>query len=772
MDTQRARYQANYNGDWQWTDDLTKVWGKHTTQFGVQLHMLPYTHVRADKVLGSIASLVATVDGDQGFISIPSSERPPTCGGSVTTGCILSANLTNWDRYYASVLGMVDNVGVLAVRDSNLNPLPLGTFLVNHTNEWATYFYAHDIWRITNSLTLTYGLSYGWQTSPTESQNRQTIMIDASNGQPISAAAFLQNKLNSALAGQVYNPTVGFEPVSNAHRSVYNVDWGDVAPRVAFAWNPSFLNGLFGKLLGERKMVIRGGFSMVYDRSNTVQSVEIPMLGVGFDQNISVNAPPCNVTGQGGAGCVASAGANAPGLSSYRVGVDGTIPLPTPTSATSPVIPASPFSEALSFQVDPNTKIGRSYNVDLSIQRQLGGGVLLEAAYVGRFARRLPQAVNLASSPYMFVDSASGQSFAQAFDAVATALRAGAAPATQPWFENQLPGLAKLQGSASATAYVANQLKSSFVNGNVSTIFQNLGNYRRSLGLLPYNNDQAQMEFMRTYIGQSNYNSAIVSVNKRFSRGLNVSANYTYAKTLDDDLSNQNNASYYPNSLHPGVDYGPSTYDRRHVFNAFYTYDLPAGKGHMFRTGTAFDKVLEGWYTSGIASAWTGLPLIVTESSQTYGGGITLGANTGAIPTGPLPSTGLNSGIGPASGCGSNGSGAHGSGLNLFSNPAAACAGFRPVLLSQDSRDGRANPLRGLPFKNIDMRFGKRTTIHERFSTEFSADFFNIFNHPNFANPALSLTNPAAFGVITSTYTPPNRTNSARWIELGLRVQF
>ena len=46
-----------------------------------------------------------------------------------------------------------------------------------------------------------------------------------------------------------------------------------------------------------------------------------------------------------------------------------------------------------------------------------------------------------------------------------------------------------------------------------------------------------------------------------------------------------------------------------------------------------------------------------------------------------------------------------------------------------------------------------------------SADFFNIFNHENFNNPSLSISSPATFGVITSTYTPPNRTNSARWID-------
>ena len=119
MDTQRARYQANYNGDFQWQDDMTKTVGKHTFQFGMQLNKLPYTHVRADKVVGSLASIVATVDGDQTYVSIPTASRPLTCSASVTGNCITSANLTNWDRFYASALGIVDNVNVLAVRDAH-----------------------------------------------------------------------------------------------------------------------------------------------------------------------------------------------------------------------------------------------------------------------------------------------------------------------------------------------------------------------------------------------------------------------------------------------------------------------------------------------------------------------------------------------------------------------------------------------------------------------------------------------------------------------------
>jgi hypothetical protein len=782
LDTQRARFQAAWQQNGQLGDDLTKVWGKHELRFGVQINKIDFTHARADKVVGSITSLVALIDGDQLNLSIPSVNQPAVCSGSITGNCIPSNQLTNWDRYYASVLGLVDNVGILAVRNSNLQPQPFGTFLRDVTNQYATYFYAQDSWRIKPSLTLYYGLSYGFQTAPTEQNNLQTIMINAQTGGLISGPSFLQQKEQAALAGNIYNPTFGFETVGAAKRPVYNTDYGDVAPRIALAWNPTVSHGFMNSLLGEKKTVIRGGFAMVYDRSNTVQSVEIPMLGIGFDQNIAVNAPACNATGAGGPGCNAGGSVlSNPGLAAFRVGTDGTLPLPVASAATSPIIPGV-GAEVLSFQVDPNTKTGRSYNFDLSVQRQLPGRMILEVAFLSRESRDLPQAVNVNSAPYMFKDPQSGQTFAQAYDLVANALRAGQTAPTEPFFENQFPGLATAKGTATATAYIVGANKANITGGSVGTLFANLDTYRRSLGLQAYDSDQAGVEFIRTYVGYGNYNAGIVTLSKRMSHGFSITGNYTFSKALDDGLANQNNAGFFSNSFNPGVQYGPSAYDRRSVVNAYYQYDLPAGQGHRFHTGNFVDRVIGGWYTSGVFSAWTGLPLKVTEGSQVWGGGnSSIGATEYMVPSGPLPSTGVNHNVPNNTTCsnsitsgtvGANVGGASGTNLDIFSNPGAAYCDFNYVQLSSTGRTGSGDPMRGLPFWNVDMRLAKDTKIGEKVKLGFSADFFNIFNHENFANPTTSFSSPATFGVITATYTPPNRTNAGRWIEMGLRLDF
>src|SRR5260370_16114178 len=98
-------------------------------------------------------------------------------------------------------------------------------------------------------------------------------MINAENNQLLSAEQYMQSRLQGALAGQNYNPTLGFATVGQAKVPVYNVDWGDIAPRASFAWKPN------GRLFGG-KTVLRGGCAILYDRSDNVQSVAIATLRV------------------------------------------------------------------------------------------------------------------------------------------------------------------------------------------------------------------------------------------------------------------------------------------------------------------------------------------------------------------------------------------------------------------------------------------------------------------------------------------------------------
>jgi hypothetical protein len=437
----------------------------------------------------------------------------------------------------------------------------------------------------------------------------------------------------------------------------------------------------------------------------------------------------------------------------------------------------------LSFSLDPSFKVGRSYSIDFTIQRELPGNMLMELGYIGRIARNLPNSVDFDSSPYMLKDPASGQTFAQAFNAVTAELDAKQTITNQPWFEDQLPGFGALLTTAggctpptvppnppptpvSSTQCLVSQNQPLFQGRFVSSLFQNIGFDRATIGKLPYNNLQVVLAlFVRTHTDLSNYHAATFTLRKRPSHGLQFDLNYTFSKSLDQLGGVQNNAGTYATSFNPNLQYGPSLFDRTHVFNAIFNYDLPAGKGHKFSfSNGVVDKFISGWYVSGVFRANSGLPLPVIGGD--YGGG-PFANSVNMIPT-------VNPGsLGGGAHFGVSGTTFGSSGkTNLFSNPDAAAADFRYPAIGVDGRDGSGHPLRGLGLWNLDSRLGKTTSFHERFKVEISADFFNLFNHVNFFDPSLNINSPATFGVISSELVPANRQQGSRWIELGLRVSF
>ena len=794
VDTQRARHQAIYDSNKQYSDFLTWTKGKHTIVGGTNMRWLPTIHDRDDKVIGSVNSLVAALDGDNNF-SIPAANRPAACSAttSVTTNCVLNGDTPRWDRLYAASLGLVDNVGILTASDGQLNPLPFGTTLVAHATLRSYDFFWQDTWRMTPSFTMTYGLSYGWQTTPQERDGKQALMVDNSNGNKIlTAKDYLDAKAAAASAGNFYDPTIGYMPIRSSGRSnVFNVDYGDFAPRFSLAWNPSFRSGFLGHVFADRKTVVRGGYGTSYDRINTVGSVIIPMLGVGFAQTLTVAAPPCSANGLGGTNCGVD---STPGGSIFRVGVDGSIPTPAPLGKQAiPVVPNAPFSEILSFADDPDFKVGRNHMVDFTIQREMRGNMLLELGFIGRYARDLLNNVNFNSSPIMFKDKISGQTFAQAYDAVAAQLRAGISPFdkngnpnpafnSQPWFENLIPNVC---GTPNSTQCVATALAGDFSSFNVSDMFLNLDVFRGLIAGLPtFNNLNILDMFVRTHRDFSNYNAAFVALHNRGWHGMQFDLNYTYSKSLDQIGTVQNSASYYASSFNPAYEYGPSFFDRPHIFNGTYNYDLPFGHGHLLGSSSHewFNKIIGGWYTAGVVRIASGQPLTVIEglSGSSLGGGIIFGVAQAAIPTVNPNSLGggVHENVCSSGGVGSTGdgptcgSGDTGTGINYFANPAAALKDFRPILLASDGRTGRSRPMRGFGIRSFDMRIGKETKFREKYGFEISADMFNAFNHPIFLNPNLDLTNLPTFGVVSSTLIPANRTSSSRWIQLGLRINF
>lgn len=751
----RSRVWDNHN--YQLRDNLSWVKGSHLLQFGVGEQYIPVFDQRDDKIVGTqYTALVYNLNASTS-VSIPATSRPPTCSSTVTTNCLSSSAVSEWNNLFAGALGLVDSAGTIVTRDSSLNPLPPDTPIRSYSHWNSIDLFVNDSWRIAKSLTITLGLNYSIQTPPVGSNSSQAVPVDQSTGQELSANMVFSNRMAAANMGQVWNPVVQWLVVGTkgAPSSVYKTAWDDLGPHVAASWSPSFKNPLLARIFGDQKTVFRGGYGLVFDRINGSTNAFFPMLNVAFAQTLTCAGPRTNGTCQAGSDPT----------SAFRIGVDGsTVPLSSQLPANA-FVPKQGNSETNSYALDPNLRPGYAHEVNFSIQRALGSYVI-EAGYVGHFGRNLLQSVDLNDVPYFFKDSASGQTLAQAYDAVATYLRSGGAAASvpvQPWFENQLHGASVC--TSSCTAGLAATQASSFTQGQLNALF-NVINTQRPGG--PITNFQVSSLWMRTNGGISNYNAGFLTVHRRFANGLNLQASYTLSKSLDEHGYNQEAESLLSNGYFPKLDYSPSAFDHRHVFNTNFYYELPFGPGKPWAGPKNLGRVIGGWYLGGIFSAQSGAPVTLVESGNAWGGAPQVeSVSAGAIQVAPLTySSGVHSGVAGSGGVGTTGNPATGgSGLNLFSNPAAVLSDFRPILLSVDGRNG-LNTLRGLSHWNLDLSIGKKTRITERFSAVLTADLINALNRVEFVDPALSLQTPSNFGVLNTQFGTP------RAIQLGLRVEF
>ena len=774
-DAQNSRSQIFQGITKEFTDNLTWSKGTHGISAGGTVFFLPFILNHTDKVTSTTSPSAFLNTGGPNNFQIPAANTPPACGGAITTNCLNPSDVARWGQFYTAALGIIGNVNFVGARDGSLQPEPLLTPLLSNTTERAYNFYAQDTWRFRPSLTLTYGLSYGWQTPTKEAQGLQTLVADHTAGDStINTVNYINMKAAAAQQGNIFNPTLSFVPIRSSSRSnLFNTDYGDWAPRASLAWNPSYSSGLLGRMLGSNKTVIRGGFGISYDRTAIVSDILQAFLGVGFSDIFTNVSPACTT----GPGCGGGSVSTNPGLNSFRVGQDGAIQLPSITPLTSPIVP-SPFADQLGLTTDAfNYKVGRNYQFDLTVQREIPGNAIVEIGYVGRLGRNLPTAYDLDASAYFFKDATSGgpfpagQTFAQAFDSVGCVLRGEtgqtirgftcpAALTPQPFFENQI--------GAGATTLLASIDPASFINGSAFGIFLD----SELIGGPDYNNLQIfAANLLQVGKGFSNYNGMFISVHKRPTHGLTFNVNYTYSKSLDQVGFIQNNIPSILTPYNTSLTYGPSLFDRRNVFNATYDYELPFGSGRRFSSSRGIlNKLIGGFYTAGVFTAAAGLPDLGDQGAD-YGS-LPINFDAADIQTASI-STGVHRGVAGSGGVGTNGDPASGgSGINIFSNPQAAAQSFRVPLLSVDGRAGEANPFYGFGYWNFDLRLGKSTTLGEGIKMDLSADAFNLFNNVNFADPSFSLTNLPSFGVVTGTQTLTNRNQSSRYLQLGLRLEF
>jgi hypothetical protein len=255
----------------------------------------------------------------------------------------------------------------------------------------------------------------------------------------------------------------------------------------------------------------------------------------------------------------------------------------------------------------------------------------------------------------------------------------------------------------------------------------------------------------------SNYNGLSVAAKRSFSHGFVLSANYMWSHEIDDgsDGSGDGDSLVAENVACQPCERANGIWDVRHVFNASAVYQLPLGTGKPFLNKPGIARgILGSWEITSMALARTGFPVNVTvdRSSSSVPDGNATDQRPDLVPGVSLIPPG-------------------GKTIGEWINPAAFA-----IPANGTFGDAPRDVARGPGAWQMDFGLGKQIPFTERVGLEFRAEFFNIFNHPQYGLPQSDLTG-TGFGTIiqtvnTTTPLSPVGSGTPREMQFALKLAF
>ncbi len=257
----------------------------------------------------------------------------------------------------------------------------------------------------------------------------------------------------------------------------------------------------------------------------------------------------------------------------------------------------------------------------------------------------------------------------------------------------------------------------------------------------------ANVQLLDPNIGQSKYNGVNVGIQKRYSDGFQIQANYTWSKNEDNADARSELAAYpgdnsYTDYYNPQSRWGLSGSDIRHRLIVSTLYDLPFGRGKRFATQSQWaEEVVGGWQIGAIAELHTGTALSVIDAVN----------NTGSFSDGVRANLVGNPNLSPA----------HRTAAEWFDT--TAFQQNAPYTFGDAPRTFGSGP----GTAQVDASLLKTFPIHESTNLQFRAEALNVLNHPNWANPVTVFGNPK-FGQVIGLQPG----NQSRIIQVALHLTF
>jgi Carboxypeptidase regulatory-like domain/TonB dependent receptor len=553
--------------------------------------------------------------------------------------------------------------------------------------------YAQDTWKATPRLTLNLGLRYEYYIPQFDVHNNILGFFPGT-----------QSTVFPSAPPDILYPGDPGTP----NRALVYPDKNNFAPRVGFAWD----------MLGNAKLVMRGGFGIFYDIEDGALNLQFggePPYGAvsnifpnSFAPGVDPIADPFTATGYSNPFPFATQGG---GVGTFEN-------------------PAIPYA----YTTYPHFRTPYSENFNYGFQWQATQNMMLETVYVGSLGRKListgetnfPSVTNEQYQLATYLNSATALNYAPVNPECARPLAACTGGLINP----------------------SDPLDPTGLPTGIQQLFTNFSN------------------------GLSDSDQLQVTLDQRFSHGISFRAAYTWAKTIDLTSGFRARSSGYTDPYDYRLDRAVADFDvpQRFVFSGIYELPFAA-----HTENAVLEKVAKGWQLNGIVTFQGGQPVNIFANTNASQQDNNLDRPNVIGPV-PLTHQPRNANQTFTSQCNGTSTGVETGNFwfdptNLvcnacpYSDPTCANSSDQPGIPLFSYGDMPRNYLRGPGINNWDLSLTKRTALKENTSLEFRAEFFNAFNHVQFLRVDNS-------GFLSPTFAQVISDRGPRLIQFGLKLYF